>query len=254
MPTKLDSLFYGAKHYHFSEIDSTNNYALNLLSKSTPAEGTTVSADFQTHGRGQYGREWLSESTKNLLSSIILYPDFIPANEQFSLSKALALAVRNCLNSFLPSKRITIKWPNDIFCDDKKIGGILIQNLLTRDKITASVVGIGINVNQESFPKEIRATSLFMELGVAVEKRELLDIMLIDIKTEYMLLRENLLIQDKRYNDVLFGKNQERIFQKEDGSSFIAKVLFVNREGNLIVEENGEYAAYSFGELKWLYS
>ena len=142
MPTKLDSPFYGAKHYHLSEIDSTNNYALNLLSKSTPAEGTTISADFQTHGRGQYGRDWLSESTKNLLSSIILYPDFLPANEQFSLSKAVSLAVRNCINSFLPSKEIRIKWPNDIYCDDKKIAGILIQNLLTGNKINVSVIGI----------------------------------------------------------------------------------------------------------------
>ncbi len=252
MPTKLDSLFFGAKHYHFLEIDSTNNYALNLLSKSTPAEGTTISADFQTHGRGQYGREWKSESTKNLLSSIILYPDFLPASEQFSLSKAIALAVRNCINSFLPSKEIRIKWPNDIFCNDKKIGGILIQNLLTRDKINASVIGIGINVNQERFPEGIVATSLFQELGVPVEKREILDIMLVDIKTEYMLLRQNVQIQDKRYNDLLYGRNEERLFQHENGKRFTAKVILINREGNLVVEQDGKYAAYSFGELTWL--
>ena len=252
MPTNLDSLFYGARHYHFAEIDSTNNYALNLISKSTPAEGTTISADFQTHGRGQYGREWLSKSTKNLLTSIILYPDFLPANEQFFLSKAIALAVRNCINSFLPSSDIRIKWPNDIYCNDKKIGGILIQNLLTGNKINASIVGIGINVNQEIFPPGIIATSIALELGMPMEKREILDFMLVDIKTEYMLLRQNIQIQDKRYNDVLYGRNIERLFERENGEQFSAKVLFVNREGNLIVDEKGQYAAYRFGELKWL--
>jgi BirA family biotin operon repressor/biotin-[acetyl-CoA-carboxylase] ligase len=252
LPTKIDSLFLGAKHYHFYEIDSTNNYALNLLSKSTPAEGCLVTADFQTHGRGQYGRQWLSDSTKNLLSSIILYPDFLPANEQFSLSKAIALAVQSTLNSYLSSKAIRIKWPNDIFCEDKKIGGILIQNLLTGNKINASVIGIGINVNQEYFPDDIIATSVINELGIAVEKRELLNILITDIKTEYMILRQNLQIQDKRYNDLLFGRNEERLFEDSEGKIFNAKVLFVNTDGNLIVERDGKYAAFSFGEIKWL--
>lgn len=252
MPTKIDSLFLGAKHYHFYEIDSTNNYALNLLSKSTPAEGCLVTADFQTHGRGQYGRLWLSESTKNLLSSIILYPDFLPANEQFSLSKAIALAVQSTLNSYLSSKAIRIKWPNDIFCEQKKIGGILIQNLLTGNKINASVIGMGVNLNQENFPEDIPATSLINELGIAVEKKEFLDILLSDIKTEYMILRQNNQIQDKRYNDLLFGRNEERLFKDTAGNKFTAKVLFVNKDGNLIVEKDGKYAAFSFGEIIWL--
>ncbi len=252
MPTNIDSLFFGAKHYHFSEIDSTNKYALNLISKSLPPEGTIISADFQTQGRGQYGRSWTSESTKNLLSSIILYPQFLPANEQFSLSKAMALAVQNCLNSFLYSKDIRIKWPNDIYCGQKKIGGILIQNMLSGNKITSSVIGIGINVNQESFPDDIVATSIFLELGIGVDKKELLDILLIDIKTEYLLLMQNIQIQDKRYNDVLFAKNEIRFFEDRDGKMFSAKVLFVNSEGNLIIEIDGHYEAYNFGELKWL--
>lgn len=252
MPTKLDSLFTGAKHYHFSEIDSTNKYALNIISKSAPSEGTVISADFQTHGRGQYGRKWMSESTKNLLSSIILYPEFLPVVEQFSLSKAISLAVQNTLNSFLSSKEIKIKWPNDIYCGSKKIGGILIQNTISGNKIKASVIGLGINVNQKSFPSEINATSLAAELGVDFDKRELLDILLIDIKTEYMLLQRNLQIQDKRYNDHLYAKDQIRFFEDQDGNMFSAKVLFVNREGNLIVEVDGKYAAFSFGELKWM--
>ena len=252
MPTKLDSLFLGAKHYHFSEIDSTNKYAIDLLSKSTPSEGTVISADFQTHGRGQYGRTWTSQSTKNLLASIILYPNFLVVSEQFALSKAVALAVHSALNALIPSKEIRIKWPNDIFCDGKKIAGILIQNMISGKKFSATTVGIGINVNQEIFPDDIVATSLALEMGVSVDKKELLDILLIDIKTEYMLLRRNMQIQDKRYNELLYGRNQERLFEVVNGNRFTAKVLFVNVDGNLIVEKYERYAAYSFGELKWL--
>jgi BirA family biotin operon repressor/biotin-[acetyl-CoA-carboxylase] ligase len=252
LPTKLDSLFAGAKHYHFKEIDSTNKYALNIISKNAPAEGTVISADFQTQGRGQYGRTWMSESTKNLLSSIILYPEFLPINEQFSLSKAISLAVQNTLNSFLSVKEVTIKWPNDIYCGQNKIGGILIQNTISGNRFTSSVIGLGINVNQTNFPKDVKATSLALELGVDFDKRELLDILLVDIKTEYMLLQRNLQIQDKRYNDHLFAKNEIRFFEDQDGRLFSAKVLFVNRDGNLIVELDGKYAAFSFGELKWM--
>ncbi|WP_235297495.1 biotin--[acetyl-CoA-carboxylase] ligase [Portibacter marinus] len=252
MPTKLDSLFAGAKHYHFKETDSTNKYALNLISKNAPAEGTVISADFQTYGRGQYGRQWMSESTKNLLSSIILYPEFLPVHEQFSLSKAISLAVQNTLHSFLASKEVKIKWPNDIYCGPKKIGGILIQNIIAGSRMNASVIGLGINVNQKKFPADLNATSLALELGVDFDKRELLDFLLVDIKTEYMLLQRNLQIQDKRYNDHLYAKNEIRFFEDQENNLFSAKVLFVNREGNLIVEQDGAYKAYSFGELKWV--
>lgn len=252
MPTKLDSLFAGAKHYHFKEIDSTNKYALNIISKNAPAEGTVISADFQTQGRGQYGRTWMSESTKNLLSSIILYPKFLPVNEQFSLSKAISLAVQNTLKSFLSIKDVKIKWPNDIYCGQNKIGGILIQNTISGNRFSASVIGLGINVNQTSFPEGVKATSMAIELGVEFDKRELLEILLVDIKTEYMMLQRNLQIQDKRYNDHLFAKNEIRFFEDKEGNLFSAKVLFVNREGNLIVELDGKYAAFSFGELKWV--
>jgi len=252
LPTKLDSLFAGAKHYHFSEIDSTNKYALNLISKNAPAEGSVISADFQTQGRGQYGRSWMSESTKNLLSSIILYPEFLPLSEQFSLSKAISLAVQSTLHSFLSSKEVKIKWPNDIYCGSKKIGGILIQNTISGSKMTASVIGLGINVNQKKFPANLNGTSMALELGVDFDKRELLDILMVDIKTEYMLLQRNLQIQDKRYNDHLYAKNEVRFFEDKEGNLFSAKVLLVNREGNLIVDQDGEYKAYSFGELKWV--
>ncbi len=194
----------------------------------------------------------MSESTKNLLSSIILYPEFLPLSEQFSLSKAISLAVQSTLHSFLSSKEVKIKWPNDIYCGSKKIGGILIQNTISGSKMTASVIGLGINVNQKKFPANLNGTSMALELGVDFDKRELLDILMVDIKTEYMLLQRNLQIQDKRYNDHLYAKNEVRFFEDKEGNLFSAKVLLVNREGNLIVDQDGEYKAYSFGELKWV--
>ena len=131
------------------ETDSTNNYIRQILSERDLKEGSIVIADSQTAGRGQAGNFWESEQGKNLTFSIIIYPDFIPANRQFIISQTVALSIQKTLNEY--TNGITVKWPNDIYWKEKKICGILIENDLAGISILNSILGIGININQKTF-------------------------------------------------------------------------------------------------------
>ena len=113
---------------HIRETNSTNNYLKELLQTQNVDEGTVVWADFQSAGKGQRGNGWESEAGKNILFSIVLFPGFIKAGEQFILSQIVSLAVANCLQEYTAG--ISIKWPNDIYWNEKKICGILLEKQL----------------------------------------------------------------------------------------------------------------------------
>ena len=131
------------------ETDSTNNYLREQSAKARLPEGSLVIADFQTAGKGQVGNSWESEAGKNLMFSILLYPDFLPANRQFLISQIASLSVKETLEKYTDS--VTVKWPNDIYWKDRKICGMLIENDLSGQYLYCSVVGIGLNINQEIF-------------------------------------------------------------------------------------------------------
>ena len=131
------------------ETTSTNNYLRGLVGKESLPEGSIVVTEYQTAGRGQVGNTWESEPGKNLMFSIILYPDFLPANRQFLISQIAALSVKETLDAYVDG--ITVKWPNDSYWHDQKICGMLIENDLTGHSLYCSVIGIGININQREF-------------------------------------------------------------------------------------------------------
>ena len=138
------------KHIHLLTVDSTNRFALELISKTNPTDGFCVFSDVQTAGRGQYGREWLSESGKNLLATFIFRTQFIQLEDIFILHQLAGLSVLAAIDS-VGLAGAEIKWPNDIIIHDKKIAGILIQNTLRAHHLQYSIVGIGLNVNQVDF-------------------------------------------------------------------------------------------------------
>lgn len=156
------------------EVDSTNNYLKEWLCREPLVEGTTVVADYQARGRGQRGNGWSSDKGENLLFSLLLHPKSVKANEQFILSRIASLAVKRVLDRFTDD--IRIKWPNDIYWKEEKIAGMLIENDLLGRKITHSVVGIGINVNQQSFPTELpNPVSLWQITGMEHDRTQLLE-------------------------------------------------------------------------------
>ena len=131
---------------HLSETDSTNT-ALRMISETEElSSGSIVMADFQTAGRGQRGNSWESKAGKNLTFSILFRPTDVPANMPFVISEMTSLSVKYTLDKYIPD--ISVKWPNDIYHKDKKIVGMLIENTILKEKISLSIIGIGINVNQ----------------------------------------------------------------------------------------------------------
>ncbi|MCH8318513.1 MAG: biotin--[acetyl-CoA-carboxylase] ligase, partial [Bacteroidetes bacterium] len=143
-----NTLFIGKKVIYLPNCHSTNDSALSILGSNDVFEGTTIITGRQTSGKGQKGNHWLSEPGKNLTFSIILKPDFLDVKQQFKLNFAVSLGIFDFLSSFLKS-HVKIKWPNDIYYKDSKIAGILIENSIRSMKMQHSIVGVGINVNQE---------------------------------------------------------------------------------------------------------
>lgn len=134
-----------------TSINSTNDYLHDLIRSGKCEDGTLVIANEQTAGRGLSDNIWESESGKNLTLSIFHIPDYLPPADQFMLNITVSLAVREFVAAALPKANVTVKWPNDVYIDDGKVAGILIQNGIIGDAFSYSIIGIGINVNQESF-------------------------------------------------------------------------------------------------------
>jgi len=161
---------------HLPTVDSTNNYAASKENQPNIQHKTVIVASFQTNGKGQFHNKWQSEADLNLLFSIYLLPKELSITRQFDLSRISALALRDSLSYFL-KKQVTIKWPNDLFIEGKKIAGILIENTLTQSKIDRSIIGIGINVNQNSF-EGLNASSFLIESGEKWELQRILEFFL----------------------------------------------------------------------------
>ncbi|WP_419032733.1 biotin--[acetyl-CoA-carboxylase] ligase [Dysgonomonas gadei] len=234
------------------EIDSTNNYMKSLLLKQKVKEGTIVSADFQTGGRGQRGNGWMSENGKNLLFSIVLYPDAVKANEQFLISQVVSLAVADFLRKYTDG--ITIKWPNDIYWREKKICGILIENAIEGDQIKESVCGIGINLNQESFDSSLPNPVSLKQITGEYYKQS---IMLGEVR-EFLfsyyeqLRRGEIQIIVENYRDSLFRKTGYHLFN-DNTNDFIARIKNVAPDGTLILEtESGDERRFAFKEVRYV--
>src|SRR6476659_5800909 len=142
------ALFVGQSLVKLHEVDSTNDYLKNLLSNSKPLiEGTVIMAEYQTAGRGQKGNVWKSEKGANLTFSILLRPSFFNVNQQFQFNKAVSLGISDVLIEIL-GKEAKIKWPNDVYFNNQKLGGILIENTIKGNFLKESIVGIGLNANK----------------------------------------------------------------------------------------------------------
>lgn len=240
------------------ETDSTNQYLSQLCNdlKEDVAEFTTVTAEFQTSGKGQRGNSWEAEEGKNLLFSVVLYPTFLEARRQFILSQIVSLAIKEELGRW--SDDITIKWPNDIYWKEKKICGILIENDLTGHHIRRSIAGIGINVNQEAFLSDApNPVSLKQISGKEHNRHEILSHILRRIEIYYKGLQlENFETYSSeintRYGHSLFRRRGFHPYQDADGQ-FLARLLRVESDGRFILEdESGKEREYLFKEVQYI--
>lgn len=252
----METLFTGRHIITLSEVASTNTYAMQLLKEKDLTEGTLIWAEHQTGGRGQMGNVWEAEKGKNLTFSLVMHPVFLPAKRQFYLSKITALAVLGTLTEFLPASQydIEIKWPNDVLVKGQKIAGILIENLVADAHLQNSVVGVGLNVNQESFGNYARkATSLFALLHKTIEPALILERFCKQFEALYLGLRQGRSSHiDKQYLLNLYRYEKEATY-RAGGETFEATICGVSDEGLLQVRAAGnELRAFNFKEIEFL--
>ncbi len=232
-------------------VDSTNNYAMAMVHKGEAKNGDAVFAMKQTAGRGRRGKTWESQSGENIVITIAAQIQWLPVHQQFQLSMAVALGCFDFFSKYI-KKNIKIKWPNDIFINDRKAGGILIENVIKGNLWQWAVIGIGLNINQLSFTGEnLKATSLKQITGenydVIQLSKELHEVVLKRLRRLQTEEYSNLLHE---YNENLFCRNQ-MVKLKKGNIVFETKIEGISAAGELITRDVME-RRFAFDEVEWL--
>jgi BirA family biotin operon repressor/biotin-[acetyl-CoA-carboxylase] ligase len=233
-------------------VDSSNSCALKLLQNSNPSEGTVIWAREQYAGKGQGENQWLSEKGKSLTFSIILHPSFLSPESQFMLNKAVSLSVVNTVRRLLNDNVTRIKWPNDIYTGTGKVAGILIEHNILSNTIQHTIIGIGINLNQERFPAWIPdPVSLKQITGINFDAREVLDRYFDNLVCEYSRLRKGEFAStDADYTACLYGYGQEMEFTAGQ-CKFTGRISGVDAYGRLCVMlPDGIVRTFNHGEIR----
>jgi BirA family transcriptional regulator, biotin operon repressor / biotin---[acetyl-CoA-carboxylase] ligase len=250
---EINTLFTGQNVIELPECPSVNTYATELLKAVNLPEGTIIHTKKQTAGRGQRGNTWVSEEGKNVTMSLILHPSFLRASDAFLLSMTVSLALHDLLTATLTeTHEIKIKWPNDMYVDGKKIAGILIENVLREDHLQSSVIGIGLNVNQEDFGSlNSMATSVKNLSGREVRIEEMLSKICSKVEARYLNLRAKSFEKIKlEYLEKLLDYGVKREFKTPAGEQFSGTIQDVRLDGKLMIEgKGGEKRFFEMKEL-----
>ena len=241
----------GEKIINLQSVSSTNDYAKDILLNQNVEEGIVINTYYQKKGRGHINNIWESKKDENLIFSFILFPEFLQIEKQFLLSKFVSLAIVDFLKSY--TKKVKIKWPNDIYINDKKICGILIENSIIEDKISNSVIGIGLNINQTEFNKNIpNPTSLKLITGKNYKIETCLNELINFLNIRYQQLTKGKFdIINENYINNLYKFSVIHIFKKGN-KKFKAKIVGISETGQLIIEDkNGFQSLYSFKEISF---
>jgi BirA family biotin operon repressor/biotin-[acetyl-CoA-carboxylase] ligase len=242
----------GIRIIYREKVSSTNDLAFELLKERRVSEGTVVYAGEQDKGRGQRGNTWLSEPGKNLTMSIILKPHFLPADKQFYISRIISLAIIDLLSELV--RNISIKWPNDIYVGSDKIAGILIEHSITGDKLTSSIAGIGLNLNQVKFPDTLpNPVSLGLITGEYHDVNKVLGDLCSLISRRYeQIAKGELKVIDKDYHSHLYLRNRPSEFMTAKGV-IRGSIRKVNKYGQLVVDtELSGPETFSFKEIEFI--
>lgn len=245
------TLFIGKEVLVLPSCHSTNDTALALIASSEAKDGMVVITHEQLAGRGQQGNGWEAEPNKNLTLSVILNPVWLPIYQQFYLSMAVALAIRDTLRHYI-SEPIYIKWPNDIYVNDHKISGVLIQNTIQASHIKHSVVGIGINVNQKIF-QNLQATSISKINKKEIQLEDLFCVLLEYLEKRYLSIKKSEFKSLKNeYETALFRKQMFANYIINE-QMIIGKIIGVEDSGLLKMEIENEMKLYDLKKVKYVF-
>jgi len=249
----FSSFFSGQNLITLIRVPSTNDYLKQELSKSTPFnEGTVIMAEEQTAGKGQAGSKWVSEPGKNLTFSLLLKPTFLSPVHQFDLNIMVCVSIFETLFPLI-GNQLAIKWPNDVFVGDRKLGGVLIENILQGAAWKESIIGVGINVNQVDFGDVKNACSIKQLLHREYILTDLLYDLCKSIEKNYLQLRIHGVMSLKSlYIKKLYGLKQLRKF-RIDGVLVEGEISDVDADGHLVIDFNGHSAKFNFKEVEFVF-
>lgn len=235
-------------------IDSTNRFLKELAQEATAENYTIVVANQQTDGKGQRGASWISESDKGLTFSLLYHILQESTINLFALNCIVALSIVEALQS-ISFIKFQIKWPNDILAENKKIGGVLIENSFKNQNEIVSIIGIGINVNQLHFENLPQASSLVLLECKTFDKEEIM--LLIAKQLQFNLENAQKIGVDfywERYHELLYKRGIVSTFEDVQENRFVGKIIAVTPEGKLQLElENNVISFFDLKEIKMLY-
>ncbi len=252
----MKRLIIGSEIIKFDEIGSTNRYLSKLCKERELKDGTVIATGFQTAGRGQDTNTWYSSAGKNLLFSIFIKTGFIKTEDQFMLNKFVSLGILDYLKTLIDisEQTIKIKWPNDIYIGNKKVGGILIQNQIQGSFMDHTIVGIGLNINESKFPSEIpNPVSIYQLTGKKLELSECIQNLLdaLDLRYQQMFCGVDESIHSE-YLQSLFRFN--KMHRYRIGNEIrSAKIKGITEFGKLILEFNEGSKEFDLKEVEFLY-
>ncbi|MFC2096308.1 biotin--[acetyl-CoA-carboxylase] ligase [Bacteroidota bacterium] len=235
-----------------NSVDSTNDHFANLIKESTFAEGSILSSLHQEAGKGHGSNTWESEKGKNVLLSMVLYPNFLPIDKNFLISKIVSLGIANYL--LAKTNFVKIKWPNDIYYQNNKLAGILIENTIKGSNINQSIVGIGLNLNQIAFVSEApNPLSLQQITGRTYSIDQEIIKLRNNIRFFYDKLRAGKYDEiNKDYLKCLYRFNELHTFSSSN-KNFKAKITGISEYGHLqVTTESQEPKEFDFKEIEFI--
>lgn len=241
----------GQPFVQFDTIDSTNSYAIDSLQANLAAHGTAYLAHHQTAGKGQRGKKWITEPSRNIILSVIVDATSLTIQQQFQLSVAVALACCDFFNTYAGNET-SIKWPNDIYWRDRKAAGILIENIVKGNVWQWAVIGIGMNINQTAFGENAKnPVSLKQITGKQFDTVELAKELCDCLEKRYQqLLATDFTTLLDEYNQQLYKAGQT-VKLKKDTATFNCTIKHVNINGQLVVSGAAK-DYFEFGEVEWV--
>lgn len=241
----------GQNIIYFNQVASTNQFALELMKQDMVENGTVIIAEFQSNGRGQQGKSWISEPFENLMFSIIIKNVTKRKVDPFLMNKTITLAMFNYLNQTITDHSVKIKWPNDILVDRKKICGILVENNFNGSILNYSIVGIGLNVNQNfESVKGLNATSLVAYSDYEIDREKIFTELLEHIEEQIDRMDDGQYAEiADEFDRALLGHANQSLFEI-DGETVPATIIGCDGYGRLVIEHQGLEKPFVHGRIK----
>jgi BirA family transcriptional regulator, biotin operon repressor / biotin---[acetyl-CoA-carboxylase] ligase len=246
------SKYLGKNIIFLPTCHSTNDISAEMLQNNDITEGLLVYTDFQTKGRGQRGNTWMGNAGENIMASIILKPAFLNAQNQFNLNIAFSVSLYQTFEPLI-GNAFKIKWPNDLYYNEQKIGGVLIENTISGQNLSYSIIGFGINVNQINF-ENLNATSLKNIRGKDFHIDILYETILENFEKCYDDLKNGQIEKLKEiYLSILFGMKETRSFKKGN-ETFQGKIIGISENGKLQIFMDSYTQDFDFKEISFVFN